>query len=229
MSISDIIKSVATDTDIERLKRLPCAEDFYGMLLRMIPLEQDAEFTFADLGSADGFVSALILENYPNSTATLIDVDEERLNKSEARFSDQADRVNLLHADFARSDPPDKYGLVVTTHAIHHLTDIEKRALYRTLYSRLHPGGAILNGDRVLQPTDLLREEYRENWANECRAAGADEDAISKSLDRMWDDHDAEIEDQIEWIRNAGFRNVDIYYKYQMYAVFGGRRPDFTL
>ena len=35
------------------------------------------------------------------------------------------------------------------------------------------------------------------------------------------------LEEQLEWLRNAGFRNVDTYYKNLMFAVYGGNRPDF--
>ena len=227
MDIAGIIQSVTSDVDRVRLSHLPCAEDFYGTLLQMIPFAPDEKITIADLGSADGFVSALLLARYADAHVTMIDVNEDRLQASTGRFSGRPENFSVLNEDYARSDPPERYNLVVSSLSIHHLNDIDKRALYRTLYSRLYPGGVFINADRFKAPTELLDEEYHRNWQEKARLAGASEESIALSLEHMSEDHDAEAEEQIEWIRNAGFRNADIYYKNQMFAVIGGRRPDF--
>jgi tRNA (cmo5U34)-methyltransferase len=227
MKTSELIQSTATDSDLERLKLLPCAVEYFDTLLRQITLEPDQEFSMVHLGSGDGFLAHMMLKRFPHAQATLIDRDEKCLELSRKRLSAFVDQVTWLHQDFARIDPPGKHELIVAMQSVHHLNDIDKRALYRTLYSRVRPGGGLLIGDRIQQPTEHLRERYRRFWREDCLAAGADESAVDASLSRMWDDHDAEIEYQIEWIRNSGFRNVDLYYKYQMFAVFGGNRPDF--
>ena len=227
MIISEIIQSVAIDIDREWLKRLPCAEDVFATLLRLIPYEEDQEISVAILGSGDGFTAALILAQYSKARITLIDADEEHLNKSRARFADSAGRVPWLHADFARNDPPEKYDLIISVLAIHNLNGIEKRALFRTLYSRVLPNSPFLIVDHVQAPTEHLQDHYRNIWAGECRKAGLDDDTIKKARARMADDHCSEVEEQLEWLRNAGFRNVDTYYKNLMFAVYGGNRPDF--
>ena len=222
-----MIQSVATDIDQEWLKRLPGADDIFATLLRLIPYDEDQEISVAILGSGDGFTAALILAQYPKARLTLIDADETRLDNSRARFADCAERVTWLHADFARNDPPEKYDLIISVLAIHNLNGIEKRALYRTLYSRVVPNSPFLIIDRVQAPTEKLQDHYRNIWAEECRAAGLDESTIRAVRSRMADDHYSEIEEQLEWLRNAGFRNVDTYYKNLMFAVYGGNRPDF--
>ena len=227
MNIQDIIQSTANDQDLERLKQLPCAEDIFATLLRIIPFERHEEISVADLGSADGFLSALVLSQFPEANITLIESNEERLNNSRARFAENADRITCLHNDFARTDPPEKYNLIVSAFSIHNLNGIEKRALFRTLYSHVRPNGLFVIADRVKAPTERLQDKYRRNWAEESLAAGATEADISKSRERMFEDHESEIEEQLEWIRNAGFRNVDTYYKNLMFAVYGGYRPDY--
>ncbi|MBT3789413.1 MAG: class I SAM-dependent methyltransferase [Alphaproteobacteria bacterium] len=227
MNIQDIIQSTANDQDLERLKQLPCAEDIFATLLRVIPFERHEVISVADLGSADGFLSALVLSQFPEAHITLIEANEERLNNSRERFIENEHRITCLHNDFARSDPPEKYDLIVSAFSIHNLNGIEKRALYRTLYSHVRPNGLFVIADRVKAPTEKLQDNYRHSWAEESLAAGASEADISETRARMFEDHESEIEDQLEWIRNAGFRNVDVYYKNLMFAVYGGHRPDY--
>jgi tRNA (cmo5U34)-methyltransferase len=226
-NINDIIRRVATDTDRDRLLRLPCADDIYTTLLQLVPFERGADVSVAILGAGDGFEAALILDQHPTAHITLIDRDEDRLDASRARFAECVDQLTWLHSDFAREDPPEKYHLIVSAMSLHHLNDIEKRALFRTLYSRMLPTGLFINIDHVKAPTERLQDDYRRLWADQCNAAGVDEAIIRTALEGMADDHPSETEELLEWLRNAGFRNVDTYYKNLMFAVLGGYRPDF--
>ena len=227
MNIKEIINAVASDTDREHLKRLPCALDLYEVLLRVIPFDPTQEISVADLGAGTGFLSALVLDRYPKARITLIDTNEDLLEKSRKRLQKSDSQLTWLQADYVRTDPPGKYDLIVTAMSVHHLNEIDKRALFRTLYSRLNSGGFFVIADRIKAPTENLRDTYRAFWTEDCRNAGADEEAIAASLERMADDHDSYVYDQHEWLRNAGFHDVDIYYKNQMFAVFGGQKPDY--
>ena len=75
--------------------------------------------------------------------------------------------------------------------------------------------------------TDSDRERLKRIWQEQSLALGAVQSDLSDSIDRMYDDRDAELESQLEWIRHSGYRNVDIYYKNMLFAVVGGHRLNF--
>jgi tRNA (cmo5U34)-methyltransferase len=54
------------------------------------------------------------------------------------------------------------------------------------------------------------------------RELGAAEPDLAAALDRMKFDRAATLEDQLEWMRQAGFRDIDCAYKNLIFAVYCG-------
>jgi tRNA (cmo5U34)-methyltransferase len=103
---------------------------------------------------------------------------------------------------------------------------VEKAKLFRRIYDALKPGGAFVNAEEVLAPTEALDRLYWDEWERQARAAGAPEEEFAGVEERAKYDKPAKLDDQLEWLREAGFADVDCYYKYLMFAVYGGRRPE---
>jgi tRNA (cmo5U34)-methyltransferase len=49
-----------------------------------------------------------------------------------------------------------------------------------------------------------------------------DDRDLAAALDRMKFDRAATLEDQLEWLREAGFRDIDCTYKNLIFAVYCG-------
>ena len=54
------------------------------------------------------------------------------------------------------------------------------------------------------------------------RELGVDDRDLAAALDRMKFDRAATLEDQLEWMREAGFRDIDCAYKNLIFAVYCG-------
>lgn len=78
----------------------------------------------------------------------------------------------------------------------------------------------------MLASTEALDRLYWDEWERQARAAGAPEEEFAGVEERAKYDKPAKLDDQLEWLREAGFADVDCYYKYLMFAVYGGRRPE---
>jgi tRNA (cmo5U34)-methyltransferase len=166
------------------------------MLLEALPSRVERVL---DLGTGDGRLLAAIRDHHPEALGVGIDISEPMLVRAANRF--QADhlvelRIHDLAVPFADMEPLDA---VVSGLVIHHLEDERKRELFEEIHTLLAPGGVFANLDLVASASSRLHERFR-------REIGRTQD---DPTDRL-----ADLSDQIGWLRNAGFTEVDCHFKW---------------
>ena len=109
---------------------------------------------------------------------------------------------------------------------IHHLDDDAKRALFAKLHDRLLPGGVFVNAEQVSGPNDRLDAFYVERWRTHTTALGTTAQEHVEAAERMSIDLPAPVGAQLRWLTEAGFANVDCFFKSWNFAVYGGWRAD---
>jgi tRNA (cmo5U34)-methyltransferase len=128
--------------------------------------------------------------------------------------------------DLRESLPCGPFDAVISALAIHHLDDRDKRDLFARVYSALEPGGVFVNAEQVAAPTDILEHRYR-NWHRASSLAlGATQEQWVAAEGRMRLDRCATTDEQIEWLKRAGYVDVDCLFKHYRFAVLFARRPD---
>jgi SAM-dependent methyltransferase len=125
--------------------------------------------------------------------------------------------------DMAEADLDGPWDLVLSALAIHHLSDDGKRALYRRIRQALKPGGLFVNAEQVAGPGPEADDRYARLWLDGIRRLGAPEAEIDKARERMAHDRCASVGDQLAWLGEAGFSDVDCSYKSWRFAVISGR------
>jgi tRNA (cmo5U34)-methyltransferase len=131
----------------------------------------------------------------------------------------------VLVQDLRDPLPEGPFDAVVSALAIHHLDDDAKRELDARVLAVLRPGGAFVNAEQVRGPTAWLAQRQREGWLAACRRVGASEAELAQTLARMRADRLIDAETQLRWLREAGFADVDCFYKRWHFAVLAGWRP----
>ncbi len=227
IDIEAAFEATATDEDRARRLLIPCFAEFYAALIRAIPFETEDEFSLVELGSGSGLLAALVLHFFPRAKLTLIDRDDAAIEAARLRLAGHAEQTSLLHLDYAREDPTERYDLALSALSLHHNSNLDKRALMRTIYATLVQGGSFIIADRVSGTTVDIEDHYWQVWEEEVRALGAAEEDIRRSLEHRGDDILATLETHLTAMDAPGFRNIDIYYKSMMFAVFGGQRPQY--
>ena len=165
-----------------------------------------------DLGTGDGRLLDLVLTARPGATGVGLDLNAEMLARARERFA-RDERVEIAEHDLDEPLPGHgPYDVVVSSFAIHHVPDDRKRALYAECFDRLRPGGAFLNLEHVASPTEDLHRAF----LAELGIDPADDDP-SNLL--------APVEDQLGWLRNVGFTDVDCHWKWRELALLAGVRP----
>jgi tRNA (cmo5U34)-methyltransferase len=165
-----------------------------------------------DLGTGDGRLLALIKLEHPDTTAMAVDFSPAMLEAARRRFS--VDRWVTVSAHNLEDPLPEfgSFDAVVSSFAIHHLIHERKRALYAEIYARLNPGGVFCNLEHVASPTPQLHEEFLSRIGSTTET----EDPSNRLLD---------LEVQLGWLRELGFRDVDCHWKWRELALLAGRRP----
>jgi tRNA (cmo5U34)-methyltransferase len=191
---------------LARADRLPHRREGEGVLVR--DLGGALPGRVLDLGCGDGRLTALVFDAYPESAATLVDMSPPMLAAAAQRFeSDQ--RVTLVPHDFDDELPFDGlFDAVITSLAVHHVSNDRKRALYAEIAQLLAPGGVFCNLEIVASPTQTLHDRWRDEM-------GARDDPSDVLCD---------MASQLAWIDEAGLDNVDCIWKWRSLALLRGER-----
>jgi len=118
------------------------------------------------------------------------------------------------------------FDAVVSSLALHHLeTDADKRAFYRRIYEALAPDGVFYNADVVCGASEPLQDKYLDAWRAFMRRSVPDDEIEGTWLPRYYaEDRPAPLVDQLVWLSEIGFREIDVMWKYFNFSVYGGRR-----
>lgn len=213
---------IARSYDQQRRKLIPCFDDFYHIAASIAEITHDTP-NILDLGAGTGLFSSFLLEKYPKANVTLIDLSEKMLDVAKARFQNKQN-VKFLIDDYTNYDFGESFDLVISSLSIHHLTDPEKKKLYQTIFSILKSNGLFINADQVLGSTPYLDALYKNDWKNKVENSGLTREEILSAYQRTELDRMATLQDQLSWLTEIGFADVDCVYKYYNFVVLMGRK-----
>jgi len=199
----------------------------------LLPFAEQDEFTFLDLGAGTGAASRTILDLRPRSTAILADFSAEMMRAGEREMQRFAGRYRYVEFDLAAGGDwpaaiPAALDAVVSSMCVHHLTDERKQGLFAEILGRLVPGGWYLNYDPV-RGADPVVEATWQRVSDHDDPAAADRRRHRSPLDQArWDNHVRymiPLDQQLGYLRSAGFEGIDVYWKQLENVIYGGRRP----
>jgi tRNA (cmo5U34)-methyltransferase len=192
-------------------ERLPHAPDGEAMLVEHLIRGEVSRIL--DLGTGDGHLIALLRQRWPAATAVGLDLSPALIDAGRRRFT-EANGVRFDIHDLMQPLPHTlgRFDVVVSALAIHHLPDERKKTLFAEIFELLEQDGVFYNLDVVVTSTAELH-------ALSQAAFGFDA--------RMQDpsDQPARLEDQLSWLRTAGFTNVDCFWKWFELSLVGGTKP----
>ena len=166
-----------------------------------------------ELGVGTGLTAERILRKRPNAHYTAVDFSTQMLTGARQRLSKY--NATFVNGDYSQIGLPESNDLVVSVVGIHHQeTDDDKKRLFQRIYDTLNDTGAFIFGDLV---TYRNEEEAALNEARHFHHLvenAQDEDSL-----REWAHHHKELnklaplEDQVDWLREVGFREVKVVYQ----------------
>lgn len=191
-----------------------------------------------DLGTGDGIATAEVIRRQPIESATLTDFSEPFLDAARDRFADSPVDMQFIAGDFRESDwhgavsARGPFDMVVSRFAIHHIPDSMKIELYRRVFEWLSPGGMFVQIEHVASASPMYNAAHDRLLVEGITAGlgdSADFDEVFASYRTRADGGAnilAPVGDQMEWLRELGFVDVDCAFKCFELAVFAGRKPE---
>jgi ubiquinone/menaquinone biosynthesis C-methylase UbiE len=221
----------------ERSLLIPDRQRQLEVALRVLRFAGREPRRVLDLGAGDAILLATVLEAFPQATGVALDFSPLMLEQARHRLTRFGPRATTVEADLQtpawQHAVRGPFDAVLSGFAIHHLSHERKRELYREIHALTAPGGLFLNMEHVSSPTprveDLFNDMMTEHLYLRRKDRGEDvslEQVRKDFLERP--DRAANIlasvEEQVQWLRDLGFQDVDCYWKYFELAVFGGFR-----
>ncbi len=218
---------------------VPLAAEQIETMTRLVIAREEPVTSFLDLGCGDGILAAALLEQFPDSNGVLLDFSEPMIRSAKAKLQKYEKNLAFEIVDYGEigwihsvaSALP--FDVVVSGFSIHHQPDERKRQLYAEIHGLLRPGGLFVNIEHVSSATKWI-ERVWDNYFIDSQFALALKESSAQTRDEIAaefyyrPDKEANIlapvELQCEWLREAGYVDVDCYFKVFELAVFGGRR-----
>jgi tRNA (cmo5U34)-methyltransferase len=217
----------------------PIREMQTAVVLRMIPHAPDARIRVLDLGAGYGALATALLTDRPNATAVCLDASQEMIKLGRERNASLGGRIEFVQASLATpawiESISGTFDAVVSSRALHHFTANQRRRfMFKEIFRLINAGGCFINADNVRASTQSLRERYRiarDEWLERQIRASSDGKTTLAELraatpSTYHGPHDnGYLEQELTWLKEAGFEDVDCFWKLATTVVYGGFRP----
>jgi ubiquinone/menaquinone biosynthesis C-methylase UbiE len=219
----------------ERSLLIPDRQRQLEVMLRVVRFQCPQPHRILDVGAGDGILLATLLEAFPDAGGVAVDFSPLMLEQARHRLGQFGQRATTVEADLQTPAWKDSlhgpFDVVVSGFAIHHLSHERKRVLYREIHDLLADGGVFVNSEHVASTTPRIEQMFdaamTEHLFQRRKEKGEDvtlEQVRNEFMQRP--DRAANIlalvEDQCQWLREIGFRDVDCFWKFFELAIFGG-------
>lgn len=221
---------------------VPARAEQLTTLVGLMPANKDEAFQVVELGAGAGVLARTMLEAFPRCRYLALDGSErmrEQMRESLAPFGERLEIGPFELVDQAwRVALPTPLRFVLSSLCIHHLPGEQKRQLFNDLASRLEPGGALLIADIVEPASPAIARLYAGQYDALVRAqslaASGDLSGYERFQAQQWNyfaydygvaqsgDYPSLLSDQLLWLCEAGFRQVDCFWLRAGHAIFGG-------
>jgi len=224
--VKDHFEAEAKQFDDIIVKLIPYYEQMLRALIDAIPFDSDAKIRVIDLGCGTGTIAKIISERFPNSRIVCLDIASNMIDVAKYKLANHPE-TEFIVGDFAHVGFTEKFDVVVSSLALHHLeTDTDKKKLYTRIFENLKDNGVFYNADVVLASTSEQQEISMTRW-KEYMNKNVSMDEIENKWIPTYENEDrpAKLMDQLEWLKEIGFNPVDVIWKYYNFSVYGGVKP----
>lgn len=198
--------------------------------------------TILELCCGEGLLAEALLEAYPTCSLRALDGSREmlaragrRLARFEGRFLCQL--FDLASNSWRTFETP--VNAVISSLAIHHLPGPQKQALFSDISRMLSPGGVLVIADVVEVVSHAGKRLAAEEWDQEVRRRSYELDGsfnafeffqregwnMHRYLDPDDIDKPSPLLDQLKWLEEAGFIDVEVNWTFAGHAIFSARKP----
>ena len=199
------------------LKMLPFYPEMHQEMVRLINYSPEDKIEVLEPGFGTGSLTYLILKKFPRAKVLGIDNNSENVSKAKTKLKDFSGFTYKL-GSFQNVGLDQKYDIVLSALAIHHLSDKEKLQYFSDIFQILKPGGRFIIGD-------IVKSEDEQEWHSYLvKTMGNEGEHRWQRHKNNPDDKPSTIDAQIKWLKKAGFTKVEATKKWFNFYVFHGEK-----
>jgi|SRR5579859_7424066 len=224
----EVVKSFAAQAEQRERERA----DQLTLVARLLPFGRDDAFTFLDLGAGTGAAARAVLAEYPSATAILADFSTQMMAEGEHHLAPYTGRYRYVEFDMLSSDWPAEIPVpldaVVSALSIHHLPDARKQTIFAEIRQRLKPNGWYINYDPIRAPDAAIEahwERVNDRYDPQAPYKRTHRSELEQARYENHVRYMIPLEPQLQWLREAGFADIDVFWKRLDWVIYGGRNP----
>jgi len=204
---------------------------------------------FLDLGAGSGILIEKVLKEFPDSTCYYLDYSEDFMSVAKEKLEKYHDCVTYIKSDFGddwESKITRNINVITSMSAIHHLPNANKKKLYEKCYNVLEDEGWFFNIDEMKTTSEDAHLKNLHYWVYHAQKQKntLPEDLIDSYNEWMekfdsWkerninnahlpkqegDDIHESFLAQLDWLNEIGFQETDIFCKYFLWGMIGGKK-----
>lgn len=218
-------------------------------LINILKFEDIKEIVLLDLGAGSGIFIEKILKEFSNSKCYYLDYSDDFMNVAKERLQKYKGRVTFIKSDFCKyweSEINETPNVITSSSAIHHLSNKNKKKLYKKCYDTLNGEGWFFNIDEMKTLNDVAYIKNLHYWiyhvnTHKDQLSNDEVNAYLKWMDQFdnWkkrnldnidkpkkegDDIHESFLVQLEWLKEIGFIETDIFSKHFLWCLIGGKK-----
>lgn len=203
---------------------LPYYEEMHRKVIECIDFDKNKELNILDLGIGTGETALGLLRKFPKSRLIGVDLSPKMFGVAKNRLKKFSKQVKLVESDMIEFEPSQKYDICVAVLSVHHLNQKEKQQLFVKIFNSLNEKGIFVIGDLIIGDSEKETNQLEKQWEEHLiKKLGKKEAENWMELYRKEDIPDS-INNQLQGLKKAGFKEVKCCWKKINCAVFFGRK-----
>lgn len=221
--IKKAFDAIATEYDSQREYVIPELQQFYSAAVWAAE-SAEPKPGILDIGAGTGLLSALMLQKFPDAHLTLMDISKNMLEVARQRFCGQVN-IQYIVSNYSRSELTGQYDIICSALSIHHLAPEDKRRLFGRIFSILKWGGLFINADQADGETKYFRQKYVDYWNDFLQNGPLNKEKHAEIIRRRDTlDRNDKLSEQLQWLQECGFSDVDVVYRNRTFIVIVARK-----
>lgn len=216
MNVSDVFDNHSKIYDNERKDLIPGFDDFYGLAIDVMDFKGSSPKVL-DLGAGTGILTEFLLKKYPKAKVELVDLADNMLDEARLKFKDNPN-ITFRNEDYLNAEFDGEYDIIMSALSIHHLETNEKKFLYKKYVDLLNDDGIFVNADLFCDVDEAVEKLFYSKVDNLILENVSLEDFEKVNVRRAFDKTET-IQDQLDYLKDAGCKLVGVPFKFYTHAV----------